>query len=225
MPATHADLRSIPLFAGLSFSDLERVVPLVQEQSFHAKKVVFHEGSPFSGLHIVKSGRVKTSKGFQNREQILEILGEGELLDPIPLFDQGAHCATAKTLDDTLIYRLEPDAARQLMGDYSFVLTNLLTVMSKRLRKLATLANDLAFKDVTARVCKVLLDQALLEGEAMPRGIRLKQTLTRQDLAALVGTAREVAWRALKRLERDGLIQILGRQILIVDVERLKAMT
>jgi len=94
--------------------------------------------------------------------------------------------------------------------------------MSVRLRRLATLANDLAFKDVTARVCQVLLEQAARE-ETHSKTNGLDRPLTRQELASMVGTAREVAWRTLKRLERDGLIDIQGQRIVILDAAALAA--
>jgi CRP/FNR family transcriptional regulator len=96
--------------------------------------------------------------------------------------------------------------------------------VSTRLRSLATLASDLAFKDVTARVCKILLDQAEKEGKRHRREIRLERTLSRQEFASLAGTAREVAWRSLKKLEKDGLVKIERHQITLLDAERLAAM-
>jgi CRP/FNR family transcriptional regulator len=120
----------------------------------------------------------------------------------------------------TRVYRFAPDDARQLLAQYPGVLNALLNVVSARLRKLASLANDLAFKDVSSRVCRVLLEQAVAE-DASPRHLQLERPLTRQELAAMVGTAREVAWRALRKLERDGLIEIRGQNIVILDAAAL----
>lgn len=225
MTVTSEALRAIPLFAQLRTGDLNRIAPLVQEQSFKAKTLIFAEATPYSGLHIIKKGRAKIIKTSQDKEQILAILGPGELLDPIPLFDSGAHSVTAKAMSETLVYRLKPESANAIVRDYPVALTVLLNTISARLRKLATLANDLAFKGVTARVCKALLEQASHEGERTPQGIRLGHSLTRQELASLVGTAREVAWRSIKKLERDGLIRIDEHEITIVDPERLAALT
>jgi CRP/FNR family transcriptional regulator len=99
-------------------------------------------------------------------------------------------------------------------------LNALLNLVTARLRKLATLANDLAFKDVSARVCHVLLEQAVGGDSSLPH-LKLERPLTRQELAAMVGTAREVAWRALKKLENDGLIEIHGQNIVILDAAAL----
>jgi CRP/FNR family transcriptional regulator len=136
------------------------------------------------------------------------------------LFDGGAHAATAKTMTHVTVYRFAPAAAQQLLARYPSVLNALLNLVSVRLRKLASLANDLAFKDVNARVCHVLLEQAVA-ADASPQHLQLERPLTRQELAAMVGTAREVAWRALKKLEHDGLIEIHGQHIVILDAAAL----
>lgn len=219
-----AALHAIPLFAAVREGNLRRISRVVQEQRVRPKTLLFAEGAPYSGLHIVKSGRVKIIQASRDKEQILAILGPGELVDPIPLLDGGNHSATAKAMESTVVYGISPDAARALLDAYPSVLAAVLNVMSGRLRKLASLANDLAFKDVTARVCKALIQYAPFEGERKTRATSLPRGLTRQELASIVGTSREVMWRAIKKLEKDGLIRIVDHQIVIVDAEGLAAM-
>lgn len=223
MPSNLQALRAQPLLAGLRVSDLKQISRVLQAQQFKSKTVLFVEGAPYSGLHLIAAGRVKLVTTTQGKEQILTILGPGEVLDPIPLFDGGAHCATAKTMTATALYRLDPAEAMHLLDAYPVIHAELLRIVSTRLRKLAALASDLAFKDVAARVAHALLEQAA-DGERTPRGIYLSRALTRQELASLVGTAREVAWRAVKKLERHGAIRIEEHRIVIVDEEKLARM-
>ncbi len=192
----------------------------MRAQKLNARRVLVQEDAPFSGLHIVRSGNLKLCRSTKDKEQILEIVGPGDVIDPIPLFDNGSHAITAKTMTACELYSFSPDAARRLITQYPAVLNALLHVVSLRLRKLAVLANDLAFKDVTSRICHVLLEQAALEEDASGEH-GLARPLTRQELASMVGTAREVAWRALKSLERDGLVEIRGQQIVILDAAAL----
>ncbi len=224
MTVSPAELRRVPLFTDWLSADLERICGLLQEQAVRPKRILFVESVSYSGLHIVKAGRVKLVKGSGAKEQILEIAGPGDFIDPVPLFDSGGHSATAKTMTPVEVYHLPPSAAQELLDAYPAFLAGLLNLISVRLRRLATLANDLAFKDVTTRLCKTLLEQATVDGERTARGVRIRHAMTRQDLAALIGTAREVAWRSLKRLEQDGLIEIDDHEIVIRDVERLKTM-
>lgn len=211
---------TVSLWANLAPAERRAIHARMSEQHFGARKTLLKEGAPFSGLHIVQTGNLKLCKVCGDKEQILDLIGPGDVVDPIPLFDGGAHAVTAKTMTPTILYRFPPDAAPQLLADYPSVLNALLTLVSVRLRKLAALANDLAFKDVTTRVAHVLLELAVPE-HAQPNQFILERPLTRQELAALVGTAREVAWRALKNLEREGLIEIHGPQIVIRDAAAL----
>jgi CRP/FNR family transcriptional regulator len=210
----------IPLWVNLAPAERRLIYSMVREEHYRVRTTVLKEAMPFSGLHIIKSGNIKLCKVCGTKEQILDLLGPGDVLDPIPLFDNGAHAVTAKTMTATTVYRFAPPEAQQLIGQYPSVLNALLSLVSVRLRKLAALANDLAFKDVSARICQVLLTQAA-GGSSPTVQPLLERPLTRQELAAMVGTAREVAWRTLKQLERDGLIEIHGQNIVILDAAAL----
>jgi CRP-like cAMP-binding protein len=206
----------LSLWAHLSAAECRAIQARAQQQKLGARKIIINENAPFTGLHIISSGQIKLCKVSGAREQILEILYAGDVLDPIPLFDNGGHAVTAKTMSPATLYFLPVDAAQEILPQCPALVNALLNIVSIRLRKLASLANDLAFKDVSARVCHALLEQS-------SNGDALAQSLSRQDLAALVGTSREVAWRALKKLERDGLIAIHGQQIRILDAPALAA--
>lgn len=193
----------------------------LSEHTVGARKTIVKENAPFAGLHVIRSGNVKLCKVCGDKEQILELLGPGDVIDPIPLFDGGGYAVTAKAMSPTVVLRFSPEAAHTLIARHPEALTALLNLVSLRLRKLATLANDLAFKDVTARLCTVLLERDA--EQAAGGGRALARPLTRQELAGLVGTAREVAWRALKKLEQEDLIAIRGGDIIILDPAALAA--
>lgn len=211
---------TVSLWAGLAPAERLAIRACMSEQSFGVRRLVFKENTSFSGLHILQAGNIKLCKLCGDKEQILNLLGPGDALDPIPLFDGGTHSVTAKAMTPVIVYRFPPAAAQELIAAYPSILNALLNLVSARLRKLATLANDLAFKDVSARVCHVLLEQAVGDDASHPH-LKLERPLTRQELAAMVGTAREVAWRALKKLEHDGLIEIHGQNIVILDAAGL----
>lgn len=195
----------------------------VRLQTLRSRQTLIQEDAPFAGLHVVKTGTLKLCRSSKDKEQILDLVGPGDVVDPIPLFDEGAYAVTAKAMTACEIYCFPPDVARKLVAENPVLLNQLLHIVSVRLRKLAALANDLAFKDVTARVCRVLLEQSAPDAET--HALALMRPLTRQEIASMVGTAREVAWRALKNLERDGLIEIHGQQIMILDAAALASRT
>lgn len=217
------EVETLPFEEQLAVPDRAMLRGRVRLQQLRSRQTLIREDAPFAGLHVIKSGNLKLCRSSRDKEQILEILGPADVVDPIPLFDGGAHAVTAKAMTACEIYCYPPELARKLIAENPGLLNQLLQIVSLRLRKLATLANDLAFKDVTARVCRVLLEQSAPGADT--KAATLTRPLTRQELASMVGTAREVAWRTLKSLERDGLIEIHGQQIAILDAAALASRT
>ncbi len=218
------DLKAIPLFAQLHSEELKAVAKQVQERTYTHRHVIFEEGARCEGLFIVKAGQVKLLRSSHEKEQLLAILSAHEPLDLIPFLDAGPHTVRAQARGSATLYVIDQAVARDLIWSTPALLAAVMTSVSARLRLLATIVTDLAFKDVTARICKVLLDQAKVEGKPSRGGIRIARTLSQREFAAMVGTVREVAWRSLKKLEEEGLVKIERDQITLLDVERLAAM-
>lgn len=220
---TTRELKKIPLFAHLHMAELKPIALAMQERSYTNRKSIFREGSPCFGMYVIKTGQVKLVQTRKEKEQLLAILGAGEPLDLVPFLDNGPHSFTARARGAVALYFIEGDTARDLIWNTPPLFSTVLMTVTARLRTLATLASDLAFKDVTARVCKILLDQAQAEGTRHRDGIHFKRTLSQQEFAALAGTAREVAWRSLKKLEAEGLVKIERDQFTLFDLEGLAA--
>ncbi len=217
-------LKAIPLFTRLRGDVLKSLASQVQARAYTNRQVIFAEGARCEGLYIVQAGQVKLLRASKDKEQLLAIVGAGEPLDLVPFLDDGPHSLTASARGPVTLYFVECAAARALIWATPPLLAAVMSSVSARLRRLATIATDLAFKDVTARICRVLLDQADAEGEHFRGGIRLRRTLSEREFAAMVGTVREVAWRSLKKLEKEGLVKIERNQITLLDVERLAAL-
>lgn len=218
------DMRTIPLLTHLRSAELKQLARLTRECACDNREVIFREDMPCAGLYIVKEGRVKLLHSSGDKVQLFALASAGDPLDLVPFLDGGPHSVTAVARGPVIVYFVECGAAREMIWNTPALFSTVLTSVSAHLRNLAAIASDLAFKDVTARVCKILLDQAESEGKRNRREIRLDRTLSRQEFASLAGTAREVAWRSLKKLEKDGLVKIERHQITLLDPERLAAM-
>ncbi len=216
-------LSAIPLLASLSSADLNGLNGAMQERAYRNRAVIFNENDSCTGLHIVKTGQVRLLRACKSKEQVLAVLLPGDLLDPLPLLDNGEHSATAIARGEVTTYLVACEAARALLQNQN-ALNVFLRAVGAQLRSTTALACDLAFKDVTARVCKVLLRQAEIDGERQRDGVHLKRAYTQNEFASLAGTAREVAWRSLKKLQGERLIRIERDQIVLLDVERLAAL-
>ncbi len=219
-----SDLKQIPLLAHLTEAELARVARAVQERRYENGETIFAEGNPCVGMYILKTGRVKLLRSSKQKEQLLALVKAGEPLDLVPLLDGGPHTFSAKARGPISLYLIDSPTVTELIWSIPPLLNAVLNAVSARLRYLCALTTDLAFKDVTMRVSQILLEMARTDGEQRRDGIHLKRTLSQSELAALAGTAREVLWRSLKKLEAGGLIRVERDEITLLDPDRLAKM-
>jgi CRP/FNR family transcriptional regulator len=212
-------LRQTPYFAGIEPSQLETVAAAVVEHSYRRGDPVFLEGYPCEGLYVVKSGRVRVYKiSPEGREQVLLIAGPGDTFNEVPVFDGGPNPASVEALEPTVLLLLPRSALLRMVETHPQLGRAFMRTFAMRLRQLVGLVEELSFKTVTGRVARILLEQ--LPASAGEGG-RPPPRLTQREIAAMAGTAREVAGRALKALELQGAIRIERGRIVIVDRERL----
>lgn len=220
MPIAVESLKGIPYFARLSRPDLERIRGLVFEQSFSKGQILFLEGDPCRAMYAIRSGRVKIFKTSpEGKEQVLKIIGPGETFNEVPIFDGGPNPASAQALEETTLYGLRKEDMRSLIEERPTIALAVLQVFAEKLRYFTRLVEDLSFRTVISRLAKLLFQMAEEQGSAP-----LRQRLTQQELAAMVGTAREVVARALKALEAKGAIRMDRHRIVIVDKGVLQRM-
>lgn len=218
MPITSESLRNFPLLQGLSQSELETLASRAQEHRYRARAVIFQAGEVCTHLHLIRSGQVKLYQAGPTKLHILALLGPGDVLDATPLLDDGPHIVTARATTPVVLYAVALTEIQALLVRSPALRLALLHLIAKQLRQYATHVNDLAFKQVSARLAGVLLAYARPDGVVLlPSSIPAGRRLSKKDLAALVGTAREVVVRALKRLEQQGLIAQRSEGIVILD--------
>jgi len=224
LPAVEDILADTPYFADLKQPQLAAIARAVVERSYERGDIVFHEGDTCEGLYVVKSGRVRVYKiSPEGREQVLLIAERGETFNEVAVFDDGPNPASVETLEPAVLLLLpkgrllsmieaEPDVGRAFMR-----------VFASHLRRLAGLVEDLSFKTVTGRVARILLDQ-LPAATGGPGDQSPPHRLTQRQIAAMAGTAREVAARAMKALEEQGAIRMERGRIIIVDPQLLASL-
>jgi len=217
MGVSPESLHSIPVFAGVGGLQLDGIAAHTQAKTYSGRKLIVQEGQSCTGLHIVVDGRVKLFRRSDDREQIMVVLGRGEVVDAAPLIDGGEHRVSAQPLGKATVYFIDRATMLATIDQCPPVREALLNHMAERLRTFAELASDLAFKDATARVANAILVCAEEGSHTDATGTRLDRKLTRQELAARAGTVREVVLRSLKRLQQQGLIADEAGQIAILD--------
>jgi len=218
-------LKSIPYFAGLGPTELEAIKRYVFEKSADRNELILLEEEPAKAVYFVVSGAVKAFKtSAEGKEQILCILRPGESFNDVPIFDGGSNPASAIAMSSVVLYGISKTDMETLLREHPSIAINIIKVLAERVRHFVSLVEDLSFRHVISRVARLLLEYAKdhtgLGEEASP-----KPKLTQQDMAAMVGTAREVVGRSLKALEEEGAIRMDRHRIVIVNKEILEEMS
>jgi CRP-like cAMP-binding protein len=210
------------LFQGVersAVSALTKQLPLVDFPRGH---VIFAEGEPGDRLYIIISGKVKIGRGYPDgRENLLTITGPSDMFGELSIFDPGPRTSSATTITEVRAVSMDRDALRAWIADRPEIAEQLLRVLARRLRRTNNNLADLIFTDVPGRVAKQLLQLAQRFGTREGDAMRLTHDLTQEELAQLVGAARETVNKALSDFAHRGWIQLDSKSLLICDSERL----
>lgn len=212
---------SIPLLASLRKEDREAVAPLCRVRGFEKGETIFREGEPADRIYFVYIGRVKVVKAAGDRDVIIEILGPGEPVGAVAVFENRPFPASAITLEPSSIVSIpereffavlerRPDMMRRLLAG----LTHRLMMVNKRLADMTGSAE--------ARAARLFLTLADRVGLPKDGGITIPLPLSRQEIADLIGTTLETAIRLMSRWQKDELVLTDKNGFVIPKVDDLQ---
>jgi CRP/FNR family transcriptional regulator len=211
-------LRQIALFASLDEEALAQVGAVTVERHYARGEVIVLEGDRGGALRFVRSGLVKLSTtSADGREQVLRLVPAGQTFNLIAALDGQPTAATATALDATTIYAIQCDTVSQLLADHPAVAQAALQAIAADTRDVIALAKDLALYHVSERVARLLLDQERCTCELCRH-----HYMTQQEMAAIVGTAREMVGRTLHEFQASGIIDLRNGRVVVRDLERLR---
>ncbi len=211
MSTTH-DLRGIPLLASLDTPTLTDTARRMRHCQYRPGQYILIAGEQAPGLFFVLQGKVRLSRTAPDgREQVLAMIGPGEPFDPVPIFDGDPNPSSARAMSPVTCLLLLREDLLVLIERHPGLAFSMLGLMASKVRELAGLVEDLAFRTVRARLARQLLAEAS-EGAA---------DLTHQELAERTGTIREIAGRALRRLAEEGLVRLERGRVIVLDPEGL----
>ncbi|GAB4495338.1 MAG: Crp/Fnr family transcriptional regulator [Anaerolineales bacterium] len=195
-------------------------VPVLEELSqemclcaFEPGEILFWDGDPCDGLYTLVTGSVKLFKVSPNgREIILQVLEEGTVFNEVPVFDEGHNPVSVAALEPCTVWIVSAQSIRAGLLKYPLLARSVIDNLSKNLRRLVRLVEELSFYQVTHRLARLIseLPPENLQGEA-------PQRLTQDQIAARLGTVREVVGRSLRELERSGAIEVSRGRIQIIN--------
>ncbi len=214
---------SAPLFAGIDSEAARALVASMTRVDLPRGTALFHEGEPGDRLYVIGAGKVKLGRrSADGRENLLSVLGPGEMFGELSLFDPGPRTATATAVADAQLRELTHDEAIEWIEHHPAVAKHLLSALARRLRRTNEALADLVFSDVPGRVAKALLDLSTRFGQPVDDGMRVAHDLTQEELAQLVGASRETVNKALADFATRGWVRREGRAVVLLDLPRLE---
>ena len=215
-------VRKAPLFSALddaaSATLRESMIPVKVSKG----NTLFKEGDAGDRLYVVVAGKLKLgTTSSDGRENLLSILGPGEMFGELSLFDPGPRTATATAVTDSRLLSLSNDKVIGWVTQHPNVSLQLLGRLAQRLRRSNEVLADLVFSDVPGRVAKAIMDLGNRFGVQKDDGLHVNHDLTQEELAQLVGASRETVNKALADFASRGWVKLEPRAVIVLDFERL----
>jgi CRP-like cAMP-binding protein len=216
------DLGSTPLFAALDEEAAAALRSCMHDVRLSRGQTLFSEGDSGDRLYVITEGKIKLGRSAPDgRENLLAILGRGEMFGELSLFDPGPRTATATAVTRSAVIGLGHADLQPWLEGRPEVAAQLLGALAQRLRRTNEAMADLVFSDVPGRVAKALLDLARRFGVQSEDGLHVTHDLTQEELAQLVGASRETVNKALADFAARGFLRLEARAVVILDIERL----
>jgi len=215
MAITVEGLSQLPFFADLGDDALLEIIPYIHERTFSPGQMVILEGEPCQAVYFVAQGAVRVRRlSLEGREQVLAYLGPGEPINLIPALDGRPNLATVDAVTEARLYAISCKRFREIMRNHHEVALSALEHLAAQVRRLSSMVEDLALHTVRTRLARFLLNHA--------EGPQPYKRWTQEEIAANIGTVREMVGRTLRAFAEEGLIRRQRGRIVIVDREGLE---
>jgi CRP/FNR family cyclic AMP-dependent transcriptional regulator len=198
-------IRRVPLFALLTANQAEAVADAVSKRRFKRGEVIVEQGEKSNTLFIILTGRVRVvTSDKRGREVILATLQPGDYLGEMSLIDNEAHSATVRAEVQTDTLTLGRAEFARCLPENSSMAYAIMKGLVQRLRAADRKIESLALMDVYGRVARALLEFASPDRDGV---MTIRDRISRQDIAKMVGASREMVSRVMKDLEDRGFIE------------------
>jgi CRP-like cAMP-binding protein len=221
-PIDKLDFKSESILADLPSEDLELLMVNKTDQIYKKGEIVFREGSFPSGIFYIVNGKVKKFKVNKDRkEQIIYVANSGELIGYHAILAEDRYPDFAAALEECLISFIPKDDFLEVLRQSSLLNYRLLKTLSHEFAVLANSLTMFAQKSVRERLALQLIVLREKYKINFEPGMPVEINMSRDDLASLVGTARENVVRMLTEFKEENILETKGRKIIVSDINRL----
>jgi CRP/FNR family transcriptional regulator len=214
-------LSQTAMFQGLPLEQLIDIANVAIAQSYGKGEVIFHQGDEGIGFFVVRSGRVKVFKvSVDGKEQILHVFGSGDHFAEVPALDGKCFPAAAAAIEKAVLLFFPRLSFLHLLEQQPTLAINMLKSFARHLRQFSNLVDNLALREVPARLATYLISLS----PQVDTTETVELDLTKGQLAAKLGTIPETLSRVFSKLSREGLIELDGSNVKLLDRERLNSL-
>ena len=216
MSAHSEALKNVDLFNNVSEEELTRLSSIMSEQDVRKDGIVVSRDEVGNSMFLILKGRMKVViQGDNGREVILTILKAGEFFGEMGLIDDLPRSASVVAAEDAKLLVLHRAQFAEHIAKSPTTALNVMSELSRRLRRADEIISNLALLDVYSRVAHIMIDLAKRDGQEVEEGILIREKPTQQDIASMIGTSRETVSRVLSEFQRRGFVEMRGREILL----------
>ena len=223
-PIEQWDFKSDSVITNLPADELAALTANMTTQVFNKGEIIFREGSFATGIFIIQKGKVKKYKADKDgKEQIIYVADSGEILGYHALLAEERYFDSAAVLEESEIAFIPKEDFFEVLENSKILPQRLLKTLSHEYFVLANSIALFAQRSVRERFAMQLVLMREKYKENFTPGMAVEINMSREDLASLVGTARENILRVLKDFKDEGILETKGRKIIIKDINKLLA--
>lgn len=216
-------LKSSLLFSGLNDADLADLATIAVRRVFSKGETLFGEGERATGFYLLVNGSIKMCRvSPDGREKVLHFVHPGETFAEAAFFGDGTYPADARTMEEGETLFLPKQGFMDLMATKPQFALNLVASLSLALRRFVRQIEELTFADVASRLASFLIKRADEKSTCYGGITYLDLGIKKGELAAQLGTASETISRTFRKLKEEGVIELEGRKVTILQMERLQ---
>jgi len=213
-----ANLKLINVFYDMTSDEISEIAHITTECRFSPKEVIFIPDDPADAVYFLTNGRVRLYQiSSEGKEITLGILQPGDIFGEMETLGQSRREVFAEAMDTCYACKIDKKPFEKLLQSKPKLALKLIQVMARRFQQAQSRIEDMAFRDVTGRLSKLILKLADEFGEQTSRGTRICVKLTHRDIGNMIGVSRETTTSTLNNFKKKKLIDFSRRYITILD--------